>query len=67
MHEGTCATLIIAFTVACGFAATLMLSGEETHNKIRSDIILGIAYCMICSAYVVCITAPYEEEDEIFF
>jgi len=64
MNEGACATLIIACTVALGFAFTLMLSSDETNGKVRSDVTIGVIYCLLCSAYIVCMTAPYDDEED---
>ena len=64
MNEGACATLIIACTVALGFAFTLMLSSDETDEKVRSDVTIGVIYCLLCSAYIVCMTAPYDDEED---
>lgn len=64
MNEGACATLIVAFIVAFGFGIVVATADQPTNSKIRSNIIIGIAYCVLVSAYTVCIIGPHDDEEE---
>ena len=64
MNEGACATLIIACFVACGFAIVVATSDDTTNSKVRSNLMIGAIYCLLVSAYIVCVIGPHEDEEE---
>ena len=64
MHA--CAALAIAGAVACGFVIMLLTSHDLIGGKVRANIIVYIAYCLLLSAYTILITnSDDDDEDEL--
>ena len=63
INEGACASLIIACAVAFGFAMMLMTVSDDTDSKVRPRILMGLVYCILFSAYIVCITESQNEQN----
>jgi len=59
-----CAAVAVACAVACGLVIMLLTSQGLIGGKVRANIIVYVAYCLLLSAYTILIVSDDDDDDD---